>query len=97
MNIIQNFIIRVSKNKPLIGPLENKLEHVLIIAGRRFELAMAVLVSLVSVNAKLSSDSEALALTGTKEARTAIADEDRAVLLILCTKVILQMPTQATC
>ena len=54
---------------------------------------MAVLVSLVSVNAKLSSDSEALALTGTKEARTAIADEDRAVLSILCTKVILQMPT----
>ena len=66
---------------------------VIIIAGRRFELAMAVLVSLVSVNAKLSSDSEALALTGTKEARTAIADEDRAVLSILYTKVILQMPT----
>ena len=54
---------------------------------------MAVLVSLVSVNAKLSSDSEALALTGTKEARTAIADEDLAVLLILYTKGILQMPT----
>ena len=54
---------------------------------------MAVLVSLVSVNAKLSSDSEALALTGTKEARTAIADEDRAVLSILYTKGILQMPT----
>ena len=54
---------------------------------------MAVLVSLVSVNAKLSSDSEALALTGTKEARTAIADEDLAVLSILYTKVILQMPT----
>ena len=47
---------------------------------------MAVLVSLVSVNAKLSSDSETLALTGTKEARTAIADEDRAVLSILYCK-----------
>ena len=55
----------------------------IIIAGRRFELAMAVLVSLVSVNGKSRAPARLFPLTGTKEARTAIADEDRAVLSIL--------------